>query len=187
MYCVHRVLHTPSTAYTEYCIHRVLHTPSTAYRTYCNHRALDILSTAYTKYCIHQGLHTPSTACTENCIIRRSTVSSSQPVFHHSSFHRHCCTQLSTFPPFQVNQRLQSQLPLRLPLDRLPRYQLPPTTPPMLLDHGLQVCMIMASKQISNLAWSWLASISWSSLAYSLVKWQSGKTASPSSRQGWNL
>ena len=29
-YSIHRVLHTPSTAYTKYCIYRVLHTPFTA-------------------------------------------------------------------------------------------------------------------------------------------------------------
>jgi len=37
---LHRVQHTPSTAYTEYSIHRVQHTPSTAYTGYSIHPRL---------------------------------------------------------------------------------------------------------------------------------------------------
>jgi len=34
-YCIHRVQHTPNTAYTEHSLHRVQHTLSTAYAAYC--------------------------------------------------------------------------------------------------------------------------------------------------------
>ena len=45
-----------------------------------------------------------------------------------------CCTQLSTFPQFQVNQWIELQLAWRLPPNCLV-----PSTPPILLDHSLQV------------------------------------------------
>ena len=45
-----------------------------------------------------------------------------------------CCTLLSTFPQLQANQWIESQQPSRLP----PNRQLP-STPAILLDHGLQV------------------------------------------------
>ena len=61
-----------------------------------------------------------------------------------------CCTQLSTFPQLQVNQWIESQLPLWLPPN-----QLLPNTPPISLDHSLQVHYqtrsIAASQCISEL------------------------------------
>jgi len=60
-----------------------------------------------------------------------------------------CCTQLFTFPQIQLNQRIESQLPLCLPPNR-PL----PSTPPISLDHSLQVhlqsCSITASQCISE-------------------------------------
>ena len=69
-YSIHRVQHTPSTAYTEYSIHRVQHTPSTAYTQYSIHPVHHTPSTAYTQYSIHRVQHTPSTAYTEYFILR---------------------------------------------------------------------------------------------------------------------
>jgi len=55
-YSIHRVQHSPSTAYTEYSIHRVQHTPSTAYTEYSIHRVQHTPSKAYTKYSIYHRL-----------------------------------------------------------------------------------------------------------------------------------
>ena len=99
-YSIHRVQHTPSTAYTEYSIHRVQHTLSTAYPAYC--------------------------------IIPRSTVTRSQPV---SYLGRPCCTQVSTFAQLRIDRWMKSPMLLScLPPD-LP----PPSTTPILIDHGFQV------------------------------------------------
>jgi len=72
---MHRVQHTPSTAYPEYSIPRVQHTPSTAYTEYSIHRVQHTPSTAYTEYSIHQVQHTPSTAYTMYSIHPRLFVS----------------------------------------------------------------------------------------------------------------
>jgi len=62
-----------------------------------------------------------------------------------------CCTQLSTFPQVQANEWKESQLPSRLTPNRPPR-----STPPILLDHSLEVHLqtrsISASKCISTVA-----------------------------------
>jgi len=65
------------------------------------------------------------------------------------------CTQLSTFPPLRVNQWIESELPPHLPPD-LPSPDRPPaSTPPISIDHGLQVHLqphsITASKCICEL------------------------------------
>ena len=74
-----------------------------------------------------------------------------------------CCTQLSSFPQSQVNQWIESQLLLCLPPN-----QPTPSTPPISLDHSLQVHVqtrsITASMCTSNLARSRPPSASVSSL-----------------------
>ena len=102
-----------------------------------------------TEYCIHQVQH-------------HSRIDSLPHPSSFSSLGGCRCTQLSTFPQLQVHQWIESQLPSRLPPNR-PL----PSTPPISLDHSLQVhlqsrsitasqCMseftIMASKCISKLA-----------------------------------
>jgi len=105
----------------------------------------------------HDQELTPSTAYTAYCIIPRSTVSRSQPVSH--LFGRPWCTQFSTFPQLWVNRWIESQLPSRLPLELPPPDGLPPSTPLISLDHGLQVHLqtrsIATSKCISPLAQLW--------------------------------
>jgi len=70
-----------------------------------------------------------------------------------------CCTQLSTFPQSQVNQWIESQL-----LSRLAPNRPLPSTPPISLDHTLQVHLqtrfIPASKCISECTRSWPPSAS---------------------------
>jgi len=173
-YSVHRVQHTPSTAYTEYSIHRVKHT----------------LNTAYTEYSIHRVQHTLSSAYTAYCIFPRSTVPRSQPVF--SALSGPCCTKFSTFPQLRVNQWIECQLPPHMPPDLLPPDSLPPdwlppdwapsdqsppdqpppSTPSILIDYGLQVYLptrsITASKCISEFTWSRPPSASPNSLNYNL-------------------
>jgi len=114
-------------------------------------------SSVNTEYSIHRVQHSLSTAYTAYCIISRSTVSRSQPV---SSVGRPCCTQFSTFAQLWVNQWIESPLPSRLRSRRASLPNLPPTdwpppsTPPISLDHGLQVHLqtrsITASKCISK-------------------------------------
>jgi len=104
-YSIHRVQHTPSTAYTEYSIHRVQHTPSTA----------------YTDYCIHQVQHHPKI----DSLLLAATFSSLGG----------CCTQLSTFPQLQVNQCIETQLPSRLPPNRPPPSTPPNSLHHRLQDH----------------------------------------------------
>jgi len=147
-YSIHRVQHTPSTAYTEYRTHRVRHTPSTA----------------YTEYCIHHILHHPK--------IDRVPLPASL-----SSLSKPCWTQFPTFPQLRVNQWIVSQVPSRLPpklrlhIDRLlvllqPRLIMackcisklarsqPPSASLSSLEYSLQVnhqpCSIMASKCFSE-------------------------------------
>jgi len=119
------VQHSPSTAYTKYCVHQVLHTPSTA----------------YTEYCIHRVLHHPKI----DCLSLPASLSSLGGPY---------CTQLSTFPRLRVNQWIECLVPSHLPPD-LPFPDWPPSsTPPILIDHGLQVHiptrLIIASKCISE-------------------------------------
>jgi len=102
----------------------------------------------------------PSTAYTEYCIIPRLTVSRSNLVCLRSSFGRPCCTQHSTFPKLRVNQWIESQLPSHLFSNLLPPTGPSPSTPPMLLNHGLQVhlptCIISNLQFIFKLARSGL-------------------------------
>ena len=125
-YSIHQVQHTASTAYTKYSIHQVQHTPSTA----------------YTEYCIHHLLHHPKIHW----------------LLHPTSLWSRCrphCAQLSTFPQFRVDQSAESQMPWCLPPELPLRDWLPPNTPPLLPDHGLQVHLqtspITATKCISKL------------------------------------
>ena len=110
---------------TVYSIHRVQHT----------------LSTAHTEYCIHRVRHHSKI----DCLLLIASLSS------HGG---HSCTQLSTFPWLWVNQWIESQLPSHLPSDLLPPDWPPTSTPPILMDLGLQVhlqsCLITASKCISD-------------------------------------
>jgi len=115
-------------------------TLSTAYTEYSIHP-----STAYTEYCIHCVLHHPNS----NCLPHPASLSSlSTP----------CCTQFYTFPQLRVDQWIESQLLSRLPPKLPPVDWPPPCTPPISLDHGLQVHIqtssITASKCISKLAQS---------------------------------
>jgi len=101
------------------------------------------LSTAYHDYCIHRVLHHPKI----DCLLLSASL---------SSVGRPCCTQFSTFAQLRVNQWIEpqplSRLPPELPPPQWPR----PSTPPMSLDHCLQVHLqthsITASMCISNLA-----------------------------------
>ena len=104
-----------------------------------------------------------------------NTEYSIQQVHHHAKIHclllpasfssvgGCCCTQLSSFPQSQVNQWIESQLLLCLPPN-----QPTPSTPPISLDHSLQVHVqtrsITASMCTSNLARSRPPSASVSSL-----------------------
>jgi len=56
-----------------------------------------------------------------------------------------CCTRLSTLPQLQINQWIESQLPLRLPPNPLP-----PSTPPILVNHSLQVHLQTRSVTVSE-------------------------------------
>jgi len=85
---------------------------------------------------------------------------------------RSCCTQLTTFPLLQVNKWIESELPSRLSLD-LPDPQRPPrVSPPILIDHGIQVHLqtrlITASDCISQFTRSQHSSASPNSLNHSL-------------------
>jgi len=98
------------------------------------------------EYSIHPVLHTQSTALSQD----RLSPATSQLSSHRGPY----CTQLSTFPRLRVNQRIQSQLPSHLPPDLPPPDRPPAITPPILIDHGLQVHLqtrsITASKWISE-------------------------------------
>ena len=78
-----------------------------------------------------------------------------------------CFTQLSTFPQLQVNQWIECQLPLHHPPNWLLR-----STPPILVDHSLQVhlqtCSITASQCISEFTQSWSPIASPTSLNHDL-------------------
>jgi len=78
-------------------------------------------SSLNTEYGIHQVQHHPK--------IDSLPLPASSP-----SLGRCCSAELSTFPQLQVNQWIESQLPLRLPASG-PL----PSTPPILLDHSRQV------------------------------------------------
>jgi len=123
-YSIHWTQHTPSTAFTKYSIHRVLHTPSTA----------------FTEYSIHWVLRTPHTASSQH----RLSLAPSQ------SLRRPSCTQFSTFPQLQVNRWIESELLSRLPPKLRPPDWPSPSTPPISLDHGLQVHLQPRSITISE-------------------------------------
>ena len=119
---------------TEYSIHHVQRTPSTA----------------YTEYCIHRVLHYPKSDFLP--ALSRSKLSADL-VF----------PDFSTFPQSRVNQWTESQFPSQMPPDSPPPdwppsdqslpHRMPPSTPPILFDHGLHVYLptrsITASKYIS--------------------------------------
>jgi len=115
---------TPCKAYTKYSIHWVQHTPSTA----------------YTVYCIHCEMRHPKI----DCLPLPDSL---------SSLGRPCWTQFSKFPSTQHNQWIESQLLAHLCFQLLPPDWLAQSTPPISLDHGLQVhlqtCPITAFKCIT--------------------------------------
>jgi len=80
---------------------------------------------------IHRVLHTPSTGSSQDQL--------SPATSQLSSLGGPYCTQLSTFPRLRVNQWIESQLPSHLPSDLPPPNRLPASTPPISIDHGLQV------------------------------------------------
>jgi len=156
---------------TEYIIHRVQHTPSTAYTEYSIHR-----STAYT-----EEQHTPSTAYTVYCIIPRSTVSRSHLSADHvvlNSLHSH---NHELTNQWSVSSRRASLPNYRLQIDRLQVLlrsrsitaskcisSLARLRPPISLDHGLQLPLQTRSIMASNLARSQPPSASLNSLDHSL-------------------
>jgi len=87
-----------------------------------------------TEYSIHQVLHHSMI----NCLLLPANFTSLGG-----------CARLSTFSQLRINQWIESQPPSRLPPDLLP-----PSTSPILIDHGLQVylptCSPTASKCISE-------------------------------------
>ena len=108
-----------------------------------SHRVQHTPSTAYTENCIHRVLHHPKV----NCLPLPASL---------SPLGRPCCTKFSTIPQLLVTQWIQFRLPSRLPPE-LPRSDWPPpNTPPISLEHGLEVQLhtrsIMASTCFSNLA-----------------------------------
>jgi len=131
----HRVMHTPSTAYTEYGIHRVQHTRRTA----------------YTEYSIHRVQYPCKIVCLPFILMitswRLNVASASGMLLPESSkvkSHCHIATDAS---------KLTDEKSLRT---RRAVHRLPPTTRPNSLDHRLQVYLqirlIMASKCISKFA-----------------------------------
>jgi len=119
----------------------------------CYHRVQHTLSTTYTEYGIHWvqhlvGSHTPRTASSQDWL----SLAPSQSV---SSERGTGSTQFSTFARLRVNQWMESQLPSHLPPD-LPSPDRPPLiTPPITINHSLQVHLqtrsMMGSKFISEL------------------------------------
>jgi len=129
---------------------------------------------AYTEYSIDWVQHTFNTGYTRYSESSQDQLSPA-PSYPGSG---PCCTQFCTFPQLWVNQWIESQFPSHMtpklpppdwpPPDSLPpdwlrpdwpsSDQSPPRTPPILINHGLQVylprCSIMASKCISELTWS---------------------------------
>jgi len=95
-----------------------------------------------TEYSIHQIQHHPKI---HSLLLQASfPLAASFPSLGGCS-----CTQLSTYPQLEVNQWIESQLPSRLPPNR-PL----PSTPPISLNHRLQVHLqtypITASQRISE-------------------------------------
>jgi len=126
-----------SRVYTVYSIHRVQHSPSTA----------------YSEYSIDRVQHHPNI----DCLPLPASL---------SSLGKACCTQFCTFSQWQVNQWIESQLPLCLPPKLPPPDWAPPSTP-LIPDRSwptnaspksrsgnlgvhLQVHLITASKCIST-------------------------------------
>jgi hypothetical protein len=109
-------------------------------------------STINTQYRTHIVRYTQSTAYTEygvHCILHHSIIVCLLPSASLSSCCRPCCTELSTFLQFQVNQWIESLLPGCLPADLI----------------GFR---FTASTYTSILAWSGPPSASLISLDYSL-------------------
>jgi len=107
------------------------------------------------EFCLHWVLHYPKIDCVQ---LLASLSSPGGP----------CCTHHSSFAQSLVNQETESQLPPYLPPDVLPAVWLPPKTPPILLEHGLQGHLQFRSITTSKLARSWPPSVSLNSLDYGL-------------------
>ena len=143
---------TPSTAYAEYTIHRVQHPP----RMVCLPFILTIMS---------WPLNGASTSA-----VPPSTIDCHQPALHESSKLQSAChiptgaseltDELSLNTRRAIHQPASSTHPIsldhsfKLHISNLSR-SWPPSVSPDLLDYGLQVCTIMASKCISKLCWLW--------------------------------
>ena len=136
-----RVQYTLRTAYTEYSIHWVQHTLSTA-NTKCSiHRVQHTLWKAYAEYYIHRLWHHPKI----NCLLLSASL---------SSFAKPYCTPVSTFAQFWLNQSIESQLLSRFsPVQTTFSDWPPPSTSPILLDHGLQVHLHTPSITASQCIW----------------------------------
>jgi len=145
---------------TEYSIHRVQHTPSTAYTEYTIQRVQHTLSTASTQDCL-SSLHSHESELTPECRVSFRLASLHDRLSSASSLwelrskvtlsHSHGCEL--------TNWWIESQHRARRPstaskyLSNLTRSQ-PPSVYPNLLDYGLQFRTITASKCISKLAQS---------------------------------
>jgi len=90
--------------------------------------------------------------------MRRSTVCHPQPFCHLSALAGWWFAQFSAFPHLRYNQWIESELllhlhpglpppdhppPDQLPSDQPPPGQPPPSVPPFLIDHGLQVHVLV--------------------------------------------
>jgi len=139
-------LGAPYTELTKCCMHRVLHTLSTASTNGHIHRESHTPSTPYSEHCVPRVLHTQSTASSQSWL---PPASSQSLICHHSPLGRPCCTQLSTFPQLGVNQWIYSLLPSYLTPNPPPPEWSPASTP-ISFHHGLQLhvqtCPVMASK-----------------------------------------
>jgi len=112
------------------------------------------------EYSIHRVPHTPSTSLSKiDCLPLPASL---------SYLGRPCCSQFATFTQLRVNQWIESQLPSRLPPELLPLDWPPPSTPPISLDHGLQVHLQTRPITASKFAPSWHPSASPNSLDDSL-------------------
>ena len=171
-YSIHRVKHTPSTAYTTYSIHPVQHTPSTAYTVDSIHQVQHAPSTAYTKYSIHQVQHPPSTASSQDCLA--SLHSHDHELTPECSFSFRCASLQDRLPPASSPQELKCtvtsshphgckladgwidfQHPVRhlstarMYFLNLPQWW-PPSGSPNSLDHGLQMHLVVTPSRPPN-------------------------------------
>jgi len=145
-YSIHQAQHTPSTAYTEYSIHRVLHPPM-------------IVCLPFIFMIMSWPLNVASASG-----VHLYTIDRHHPACHESSKVKLPCHFPTCASHLTDEQGLSTQHAILRP---------PPSSRPISLNHGLQckspnsldyslqLCTIMASKFISNVARLWPPSISW--------------------------